>query len=261
MDFLSMILGRTLDALVMVGTAVEVLIYFVPIVLGVLIFIMVLNYRDDLRYKRIVYSRINEIDELSLAKFKLFVPTLLQMIGYVPVFEDEEEVGFADDLTQKKVEEAVRDAAREASKETEGSSSQEDVPVEEQAEQPEEIAGKMKQEDEQQQPPAKLSPDALVKKDGKKYAVMVEKKESGISPRIFNRLEKAMVDHDCDHGIIINNGSFTDEELEQGKLRSIEMWDRDRIIRELLRLQGKEDTKGQPFLFYVNDFFRWIVRG
>ncbi len=263
MDFLSMFLGRALDALVMVGTAVEVLIYFVPIVLGVLVFIMVLNYRDDLRYKRIVYSRINEIDELSLAKFKLFIPTLLQLIGYVPVFEDEADDQLDENFAQKKVEDAVKEVARETAKGAEDSSVQEDEPAAEQAEYSRENTGEMNQVEEQnkQQSPAKISPDALVKKDGKKCAVMVEKKDSGISPRIFNRLEKAMGDHDCDHGILINNGSFSEEELEQGELRFIEMWDRDRIIKELLRLQGKEDTKGQPFLFYVKDFFRWIVRG
>ncbi len=235
MDFIQRILGGVLDGLALVGTAVELLLFIVLIGLGILLFILILNYRDDLKFKRIVYSRINEIDELSLTRLKIFIPTMLILMGYEPVQEEDEQ----EQLHQETQEESTHNL--EGQMETEVQNPEKEI--------------------KQSAPAVKISADAFVKNNGEKYAVIVEKKDRGINPRAFIRLEKAMGDHNCDKGLIINNGFFTREEWEQGALRSIEMWDRDRIIKELLHLQGKEDVKDQPVLFYINNFFKWLVSG
>ncbi len=248
MDLIQRILGRALDGLALVGTAVELLIYVVLIGLGILFFILILNYRDDLKFKRIVYSRINEIDELSLTKLKIFMPTMLSLMGFVPVHEEDDQDQSVDDQEQTVQEPEDTKVGHETGEPGhQESEKQQDVKTPE---------NELKQQDR-----VKVSADAFVKNNGEKYAVFVEKKEHGINPRVFIRLEKAMSDHNCNRGMIINNGFFTRDELEQGALRSIEMWDRDRIIKELLHLQGKEDFKDQPIYFYVNDFFKWLVKG
>lgn len=117
--------------------------------------------------------------------------------------------------------------------------------------------GKDTKEEEKRKSPV----DALVVKDGKKYALIIEKREKGVGKRLLDRLKRAILDHGCQGGIIINNGNFSPEELEEGRLMGLELWDRNRLIRELLTLQGKEDPAGRGFSFYIWDFFRWLVKG
>ncbi len=254
MDFMRTVGSHVLDVLAFIGSAAATIIYFVPVLLGFLLLILILNYRDDLKYKRILYSRIKEIDALSPTKLKVFMPTFLNLMGYLPAVEQAGKDSSEQDINDHPEDEgAAEETARD------------------EAEKPREIKqyeqqGRDRGKDRDRgkgrgRIPEKPMADALVKKDGLKYAVMIDRNESGISPLIFSRLEKAMQSHDCERGIIIKNGYFSFEELEQGRLRSLEMWDRDRLIKELLYLQGKEDPKDQPFFFYIGDFFRWLVRG
>lgn len=98
-------------------------------------------------------------------------------------------------------------------------------------------------------------------KDGIRYGVLLEKKKLGVGPLAFNKLEKVMGERECQEGIIINNGLFSKADLAEGKARDIKLWDREWLIKELLEMQGFEDTKGKDFNYYFYDFWRWALWG
>ena len=101
----------------------------------------------------------------------------------------------------------------------------------------------------------------ILVKDGIRYGVLLERKKLGVGRLAFNKLEKAMGERHCEEGIIINNGLFPEGDLEEGKARNIRMWDREWLIKELLDMQGLEDTAGKDFKYYFYDFWRWALRG
>ncbi|MEW5922198.1 MAG: restriction endonuclease [Bacillota bacterium] len=103
--------------------------------------------------------------------------------------------------------------------------------------------------------------DLLVQKEGIRYAVLVEVKENGVGNKVFQKLEEAMAKYNCGKGIIINNGRFNKIDHQEAGYGDIELWDRDKLIRDLLYLQGIEDPKGHGFGFYFHDFLRWVWRG
>ena len=101
----------------------------------------------------------------------------------------------------------------------------------------------------------------ILVKDDIRYGVLLERKTHGVGRLAFNKLEKAMGERHCEEGIIINNGLFSKGDLEEGRQRNIRMWDREWLIKELLNLQGLEDTAGKDFKYYFYDFWRWALRG
>ncbi len=103
--------------------------------------------------------------------------------------------------------------------------------------------------------------DILIEKDGTRFAVLVEKRERGVGQRVFKKLENAMDKYNCEKGIIINNGEFDNPDREAAGYGDIELWGRERIMRELLALQGVEDTQNRGFTFHLRNFFSWVWYG
>ena len=103
--------------------------------------------------------------------------------------------------------------------------------------------------------------DMLIEKDGTRFAVLVETRRNGVGQRLFKKLEDAMERYNCEKGIIINNGEFDTFDRDAAGYGDIELWNRERIIRELLALQGIEDTKGRGFNYHARNFFRWVWHG
>lgn len=101
----------------------------------------------------------------------------------------------------------------------------------------------------------------LVKKDETRFAVLAESRTHGVGQGVFTRLENAMDRYNCEKGIIINNGNFDSFDRDAAGYGDIELWDRERIIRELLALQGIEDPKGRGITFHLGNFFRWVWNG
>ena len=101
---------------------------------------------------------------------------------------------------------------------------------------------------------AGISELLILVKDDIRYGVLLERKTHGVGRLAFNKLEKAMGERHCEEGIIINNGLFSKGDLEEGRQRNIRMWDREWLIKELLNMQGLEDTAGKDFKYYFYDF-------
>ncbi len=101
----------------------------------------------------------------------------------------------------------------------------------------------------------------LVKKDETRFAVLAESRKNGVGQGVFTKLENAMDRYNCERGIIINNGKFNSFDRDAAGYGDIELWDRERIIRELLALQGIEDPKGRGIAFHFGNFFRWVWNG
>ena len=64
-DALANIADYIIKILAAVGAAAGELVIFLPFILLVILWVMVGNYREELTYKRLHFSRIREIDELS----------------------------------------------------------------------------------------------------------------------------------------------------------------------------------------------------
>ncbi len=103
--------------------------------------------------------------------------------------------------------------------------------------------------------------DMLVEKDGTRYAVLVEKQERGVGQRFIKKMENAMEKYNCEKGIIVNNGEFDDLDQAAAGYGDIELWDRERIIQELLTLQGIEDTQNRGVTYHLRKFFSWVWYG
>ena len=103
--------------------------------------------------------------------------------------------------------------------------------------------------------------DILVVKEGIRYAVLVEKKQNGVGNAVFKKLEDAMEKYNCEKGIIINNGMFSKRDQQEAGYGDIELWDRNKLIQDLLYLQGVEDTHGLSIHYYFHNFVRWVWRG
>lgn len=103
--------------------------------------------------------------------------------------------------------------------------------------------------------------DIVVDKEENRYAVLVEKRENGVGQQVFRKLEYAMEKYGCNKGIIINTGFFNSIDEEAASYGDIELWDREKLIRELLNLQGIEDTQGRDFNYHFKNFFRWVWHG
>ncbi len=103
--------------------------------------------------------------------------------------------------------------------------------------------------------------DMLVEKDGIRFAVLVEKRGMGVGQRFIKKLENAMEKYNCAKGIIINNGEFDELDQATAGYGDIELWDRERIIKELLTLQGLEDTQNRGFTYHLRNFFSWVWYG
>ncbi len=220
MEIVNSILSSITDILALAGSVVKVLLNFLPLIIGVFLIVAVLNYRDELKYKRITFSRINEIDNLPLHKFKLFLRSLLSWRQYEVTIPEEE-------VPEKEVpEEETKERQNKEEKKNSG-----------------------------------LTVDLLTEKEGVRYAVLVERKEKGVGETAFYKLAKGMEQFDCGAGLLINNGRFTEEELQEAAAKNIKLWDRDKLIKELLRLQSLEDTADRSFAFYIKDFCNWVWKG
>lgn len=211
MELIEVVLDYLSHILINIGMAVEVLARFLPLVAAIFLMITFLTYLDEVKFRRISGSRISEIDSMSPEKYRLFLKTLLSLLGYT---------------------------------------------IENQAE--EELEGEA---DEAQLFQSKISVDALITKQERRTAVFFVRKSNGVGTPILDRLQQAMSAHNCQAGLIINSGYFTPEEKKEAEARGIHLWNRDRLIRELLRVQGIEDPKGKDAFAFLGNFWRWLVRG
>jgi len=205
MDTIAIITDYIAAALTVTGSAVKVLLYFLPFIAALFAAVAVLHYRDDLRDRRLSSSRIGELDYMSAGRYKKFVLSFLRLLGYT-------------------VEEMPGENRR----------------------------GRLVKHPEV---------DALAEKDGSRYAVVARKWDQGMGTHVLVRLERTMQKYGCSKAIIVNNGVFEPVELEEGEKKGIELWDREKLIKELLRLQGREDPGGRELSYYVNDFWKWLWGG
>jgi len=226
LDTITTIFGHIINALVVIGAATKVLVIMIPLFLVAVFWILVGNYREELSFRRFRFSRIGEIDELDPQKYFFLMKAFLGWMGFneeipLPAEDEEDEKTKEDDNFWEK---------------------------------------KDKKNDNKKKKPGMEEPLILVK-EGIRYGVLLERKKFGVGRFAFNKLEKAMGERDCQEGIIFNNGFFSKEDLEEGRARNIRMWDRDWFIKELLEMQGFEDTAGKDFKYYFQDFWRWALRG
>ncbi|HHU75754.1 MAG TPA: hypothetical protein GXZ24_02495 [Firmicutes bacterium] len=226
-DALANIADYIIKILAAVGAAAGELVIFLPFILLVILWVMVGNYREELTYKRLHFSRIREIDELSPYKYYLFIKAFLEFMGFSE-----------DILPAKDEEEKTNDSGEDA----------------------ESILHNKSDQSRRENKRAGIGQPFILVKDDVRYGVLLERRRQGLGQLAFNKLEEIMGKHECAEGMIINNGFFTEADLAEGEARNIELRDRKWLIKALLEVQGLEDTEGKSFRYYFHDFWRWALR-
>lgn len=224
LDLLTNITDHIINFLAVVGAAAKVVVVLIPLILAAVFWILIGNYREELSFRRLRFSRIGEIDDLDQRKYFFLMKALLGYLGF------NEEIKLPDEDDNDGNNENENDGDFLVKKVKKEKSSFWDEPL-------------------------------ILLKDGVRYGVLLERKNQAVGRFAFNKLEKAMGERDCQKGIIINNGFFSEFDLEEGRARNIKMWDREWLIKTLLEMQGFEDTAGKDFKYYFYDFWRWALRG
>jgi hypothetical protein len=222
-DALANIAGYIIKVLAIIGAAAGELVIFLPFILLAILWVLIGNYREELTFRRLRFSRIREIDELGPQKYYLFIKAFLGFMGFSEDISLEEENDEKEGSEKDDLYYSPSDVKKERNK-------------------------------------AGIGEPLILVKEGVRYGVLLEKKKLGLGRLAFNKLEKAMGKHDCADGIILNNGYFSEADLAEGKARNIQMWDRKWLIKALLEMQGFEDTEGKGFKYYFHDFWRWALR-
>ncbi len=212
MELVISVFEQVMGGMILLGSATQTLVKFLPLIILAVLAYLIFSYRDDLFFRRIAASRIMELDKLSRPKLRLFMRFFMQWLGY------EEMVDHGDLLADEEARWKKNKDKRE-------------------------------------------NVDLLMQKEETCYAVLVEAKENGVGRAAFQKLESAMEKYNCTKGIIINIGYFNKFDQQEAAYGDIELWDREKIIKGLLSLQGIEDTRGHGFGFYFQDFWRWVWRG
>jgi|GEM_PF-1829752 len=270
-DIVSKIADYAVTFLSNLGAAAEEILVFIPIILLAFLAFSIFNYKEELAFNRLSSSRIGDIDQLDSKRYYLFMKAFLGWMG----FEDDDapfsektkgsNVDTVDEATDEAVKsdgeaniEAAPDVAgvngangnrANGSKTGVGGASGNNVSV-------------FDENGFRKYRKVIVFGDPLILiKDGVRYGVLLEKKEHGVGLLAFNKLEKAIGEYGCQEGLIINNGAFSVEDIEESKARNIELQDREWLIKNLLNIQGVEDTAGKDFAFYFQGFWRWALRG
>ena len=242
-DIVTDIFHKIVDFLTTVGSVAQELLILVPFAVIIFLTLAVLNYREELHFNRMSSSRIADIDQLDQKRYYLFMIAFLGWMGYneeyYPPQKKAKNVGIFDDEDDEIIEE---DSTTESEQK------------------PEPLIRPLNplMLDKNK---IKFGEPLVLIKDEIRYGVLPEKKDLGVGTTAFNKLEKVMGENNCQEGIIINNGFYSDVDLEEGLTRNIELHDRDWLIKMLLNVQGFEDTQGKDFSYYFHDFWRWALYG
>ncbi len=216
------IITQIINVLAIIGAAAKELAILLPFVLIAVLWVLIGNYREEITFRRLSYSRIREIDELSPQKYYLFLKAFLGYKGFSEEMhvEESEDKGESGEYIQYNQPDSGKNGGKKAG----------------------------------------IGEPLILIKEGIRYGVLLERKKLGLGLLAFNKLEKAMGEHDCPEGIILNNGFFSEMDLTEGEARNILMWDRKWLIKALLEMQGFEDTEGKDFKYYFHDFWKWALR-
>ena len=252
-DILSKAADYTVNFLSIVGAVAEELLIVIPFILLVFLAFAIVNYKEELAFNRLSSSRIGDIDQLDQKRYYLFMKAFLGWMG----FEEDDDPTSSVAVKEKKSN--VSD--EEADDDTESDNTAGDS-VADGKKPMERVYDAFERDAVRKRRKVIVFGDPLILvKEGVRYSVVLEKKEHGVGLLAFNKLEKAIGMYNCQEGIIINCGSFSAEDIGEGKARNIELHDREWLIKTLLNLQGVEDTAGKDFSFYFQGFWRWALRG
>ena len=229
-DIVTSIFNKIVEFLTLVGSVAQELLILLPFVVIIFLTLAILNYREELHFNRISSSRIADIDQLDQKRYYLFMIAFLGWLGY------------SEDVTIPENTENNTDEDEPAPQKPQ----QKPIPIN-----PLKIDRNK----------IKFGEPLVLMKDGIRYGILPEKKDLGIGTLAFNKLEKVMGENNCQEGIIMNSGYFSEDDLEEGATRNIELRDREWLIKMLLNVQGFEDTRGKDFSYYFHDFWRWAIHG
>ncbi len=85
--------------------------------------------------------------------------------------------------------------------------------------------------------------DLLLVKDNTKYVVQAKRWKQKVGVKAIQEAVASIKHYKADRGIVITNSFFTSNARELAKSNGIELWDRDKLIDTMSRVQGKELTE------------------
>lgn len=229
-------MGAVLNVLQTTGSAVEIILRYLPIFLILFLVLALAGYLEDLNFKRIANSRIKEIDSLTQPKFKYFVRSFLFLLGYKEL------------KLELVTEDSNEDESVEEEEQKDGADLLEKI--------------KKEQEMKKKKESKKLKDiDVVVARDDVYFGVLVVKDLSPHASTVIEKLSSAVKEYNLNYGLLVTNARINLGEIQEATSRNIEVWDREKLIQNLLLLQGISDPKRKPLFFYFGDFWSWVLRG
>jgi restriction system protein len=80
--------------------------------------------------------------------------------------------------------------------------------------------------------------DLVLSKDGQRTVVQVKRWTRRVSPKAVQEVVAAKAKYACERAMVVTNSFFTEAATELARVNKVELWDRDRLVRELLAHQS-----------------------
>ena len=84
--------------------------------------------------------------------------------------------------------------------------------------------------------------DLVVSRDGRKSVVQLKRWNRSINIKAIQQVVASKAKYGCDHAMVITNAHFTRAARELARVNRVELWDRQRLARELVQ----QDEAGTP---------------
>jgi restriction system protein len=84
--------------------------------------------------------------------------------------------------------------------------------------------------------------DLIIEKDGVKTAVQAKRWNEPVGEQVINDIYSAIPMYDCNYGMVVTNSYFTKMAKEKAQKLKILLWNRNDLIKNILKSQEKTGT-------------------